>query len=322
MNARRFILGFVVVYAALMAGGSRFQSPVFRPWEVLAVDNGTGFVPMRVVHMEAIGDLGYKVGAPSLQVPRAVRFSTDQWGLRNFDGDRPFDVVTVGDSFTAGAGVDDSQTLARRLEARTALAVYNFGTGSLEGPAHYLADRRFLTLPPKVVVFCPSQRALTPFSLRPWPRSRVRTPRAVWPQLSIVFGRGGQEALDGVSPRLIGTTACGAGLGKHSETWSYRLFGHPWVGFVEGRPALRLPARLAHFDRPPEVRRPREAVNSVRLFADLLRSRGVHLIYCPIPDAGDIYPQLYTAARKGSASRLLPMSIRSSSFRRRPGWTS
>lgn len=281
MSARRFILVFSLVYALALSLGAELETPYYRPWEMLALPDKTGFEPNARVTMSAIGDLGHESGIISLQTPRDITWTTDRFGFRNPERSAPSPVVVIGDSFVAGAGLDDADTLARQLEARLGVSVYNRGTESLKGPALYLSDPRFARFPPRVVIWCPTQRGLEPRGLAP-PRAQPLDSPAFPDRIR----------------RALGALDRDNGLVRVSrETFNelrYRLFGAPWVGRFDGEDRLRLPVEVARLHLTSEVRRLSRTIQMLSALATLLHERGSKLVYCPIPDAGNVYPELYS----------------------------
>lgn len=148
MSERRFILFFMLGYAGLLAWSYDFSSPYFRIHEMLYDREFGRWAPSTSVEMVEYGDLGYKSGIVSLAEPRKNTFTTDEWGFRNPTFETLPDVVVVGDSFTAGVGLDDHDTLARQLQAALGRTVYNRGQIWLSAPGLYLGDARFVAAPP------------------------------------------------------------------------------------------------------------------------------------------------------------------------------
>ena len=64
-------------------------------------------------------------GDPSFREPRQIDFRTDALGYRNDTVPHQIDVVVLGDSFAAGAGVTQTATFAHTLATRHGLSVYN-----------------------------------------------------------------------------------------------------------------------------------------------------------------------------------------------------
>lgn len=74
---------------------------------------------------EAYGDLAALTGDPALREPRWIDFRTDEAGFRNERGQRPIDLLVLGDSFAAGVGTGQDKIFARGLETRYGRSVYN-----------------------------------------------------------------------------------------------------------------------------------------------------------------------------------------------------
>jgi SGNH hydrolase-like domain, acetyltransferase AlgX len=113
--------------------GLRFLPPrlfTFRAWEAVTLyATVTGRFAPRVVYgnPHAYGDLANLANLPRLRQYRTEIFSTDAEGHRNRrEPARPFaGILLVGDSFTAGCGVSDDQTLSEQVSRITNLPVYN-----------------------------------------------------------------------------------------------------------------------------------------------------------------------------------------------------
>ena len=88
--------------------------PILGRWDPLV--NFSGWV---------YGDLAAMTGDPSLRELRKMEFRTDALGFRNDTVPHQIDVVVLGDSFAAGAGVTQTATFAHTLAAHHGLSVYN-----------------------------------------------------------------------------------------------------------------------------------------------------------------------------------------------------
>jgi len=114
-----------------------FKSPdwlAFRTWEVAVWASKPGgigpFEPNRVILKEhAYGDLAGMGNMKDMRVYRREEFHVDRFGFRNLQTERPTNSVglVVGDSFTIGAGVSDSETLPVQLSADAGEFFYNAG---------------------------------------------------------------------------------------------------------------------------------------------------------------------------------------------------
>lgn len=108
------------------------RSFAFRPWEAFRVEAGreAPFLPGRRGAWTTVGDLANAGGVPYPADRRREVFTTDANGFRNSGnmvGSGPVGVVLLGDSFVAGAGLSDEQTLAAQLREATGRRVFNAG---------------------------------------------------------------------------------------------------------------------------------------------------------------------------------------------------
>lgn len=84
---------------------------------------------------EAYGDLAAMTGDSNLRVPHRITFSTDAGGFRN-DGIRPpIELVVLGDSFGAGAGVTQEKMVSQLLQTQYGWSTYNLSFPA-NGPWH------------------------------------------------------------------------------------------------------------------------------------------------------------------------------------------
>lgn len=83
--------------------------------------------PLACFDGEVYGDLAAMAARPEQRETRRVRFRTDRHGFRNDPArvDKPIDMIVLGDSFGAGAGVADNELFAARLADHTGLSIYN-----------------------------------------------------------------------------------------------------------------------------------------------------------------------------------------------------
>lgn len=129
------LLPALVALLALADLGARFvplRRLAFRPWEALREPAGRGapFLPGRRAEWRPHGDLAALGGVPFPADRRREVFTTDAAGFRNsgnMSGDGPVGVVVLGDSFIAGAGLSDEDTLAARLRETAGPRVFNAG---------------------------------------------------------------------------------------------------------------------------------------------------------------------------------------------------
>lgn len=123
----------LAVFTLVLEGGIRLiagdrLTPYYRPHEMLALQKAhkpSKSIEMRMPHGDllAIDPMFDR----SLAVPREVRFYTDDLGFRN---ERPFSdqkLLVVGDSFVAGDGSSQEDTITTRLTAEQQIPAYNLG---------------------------------------------------------------------------------------------------------------------------------------------------------------------------------------------------
>jgi len=80
------------------------------------------------------GGLAAEAGMPALADVREYTVITDQFGFRNESiPQQPLDLITLGDSFTAGHGITQGRMWPAILSKRYGLAVYNLGISG-DGP--------------------------------------------------------------------------------------------------------------------------------------------------------------------------------------------
>lgn len=93
-------------------------------------------------------------GAPPGHPPIEGTLTTDAFGFRNRELRRRYDIVAVGDSFTEGSHVDDTQTWPALLGDRLSTSVYNLGASGTD-PQRYVSHFEALGLPlaPRIAVF-------------------------------------------------------------------------------------------------------------------------------------------------------------------------
>src|SRR6185369_4072547 len=101
----------------------------YRGWEAARSSVGGFFLPnQRYENDRSYGDLANLGNLPARREYRRDVFTTDERGFRNppdlLSGARPA-AVLVGDSFAAGAGNPDDDTLSAQLTRRVGAPVYN-----------------------------------------------------------------------------------------------------------------------------------------------------------------------------------------------------
>jgi hypothetical protein len=288
-DARKFNRIFGLVYLALLVASLNVERPEFRAWEVLKDPESEFFYPNLTVEMTEVGDLGFRAWIPSLQRPRAGLFSTDRYGFRNPQGIERPRVVLLGDSFVAGAGLRDDQTLAAQLGRVLGEPVYSLAAETANSPSFYLSDPRFFEHPPRVVVFAPVNRLVMPLRFReisPLSR-RPRRDSAGWTFESVA------QELRHVNQILGRDNGLSRTMRYGYNGISYSLFGHPDIIVADGEPAIALPLQEQKCSLTPEQRGLESTIASTKRFAEMIATRGATLVYAPIPDSGEVYPELF-----------------------------
>jgi hypothetical protein len=293
-DARRFIWIFGIVYLVFLVCSLDFERPEFRAWEVLKDPDSEFFYPNLRVEMIEVGDLGFRAWIPSLQHPRAGRFSTDRYGFRNPQGIERPRVVLLGDSFVAGAGLRDDQTLAAQLGHLLGEPVYSLACETANSPSLYLSDPRFFESPPRVVVFAPINRLVMPLRFRKILPLNRRSKRGStrWTLESVA------EELRRVNQVLGRDNGLSRAMRYGYNGIYYNLFGHPNVIVADGEPAIALPLQEQKCDLTPGQRGLEGTIASTKQFAEMIATRGTTLVYAPIPDSGEVYPEFFRGSER------------------------
>jgi hypothetical protein len=188
-----------------------------------------------------------------------------------------------------GVGVSDDQTLSARLSARLGVDVYNYGLGIGGTPQLFLADDRFQRTPPRLLIYAPVQRLLRPRAMLlrdgRWPEARPPGLGGRWQALD--------ESVRGSFSRLNRDNGLAVPARfLFNGAWD-RLFGTPHTITVEGQRVLVLSVGAQMLDVPARHRDPDGTVQSILSLQELLQQRGISLLFCPIFEAGTVYPDLY-----------------------------
>jgi hypothetical protein len=186
----------IMIVAALANFGLSFKSLdwlAFRTWEVARMvehPSGIGpFEPATIIRKEhAYGDLANLGNMKDMREYRSEEFSVDQFGFRNVRSDQLSNPVgfVVGDSFTVGAAVRDSETLPAQLTKDAHGYFYNAG-GGVEGGLDSLSEAQtissMLHLSSGILVFQLLERSAreTPYELLQLAEDN-RTRAAIEPQ--------------------------------------------------------------------------------------------------------------------------------------------
>ncbi|MEM7410083.1 MAG: hypothetical protein AAF430_07620 [Myxococcota bacterium] len=296
-DARRFVLVFLALWTALGAVSLvRFDAPEFRAWEHLYDPDQHRFAPERRIVMQEIGDLGYRTWNRAWQAPRDTAFTTDRFGYRNLEAETHPRIVVIGDSYVAGAGLSDDETVTARLSAALGVPVYNFAGENLNAPALFLREPRFGRQPPDVVIWAPVARGIAPRPLF------FRPPDEAEPGLfeSVqTAGAAVEASLGRVAERLNRDN----GLVRESrfalQGALARWRGDPLLRTLpSGEQVLALDLVDQGLTTPPEARDVAQCIEMVAALSHVLRQAGVRFVFSPVPESGTIYPELFPEAER------------------------
>jgi len=295
MNAQKrfFILG-VLTWLALFALSLNFKPPDFRPWNRLRV-GPFNFKPDSRLTMKICGDLGRIKGIKEMQSWRDQTFTTDRWGFRNVGQIERPRVVVAGDSYAAGGGLNDDETITYQMGKILGEPVYNYAGEAPFAMAEFLADARFKKNPPQILVFAPVYRAVKPFPLNPpWNNTgwkarlgdigsdvqgfKVRLERDNY--LAAVF----KKIISRFSPQMV------SDLSSYIEEID-----------IQGQRKLVISLEIQGLTLSPQERQLQMTVASIVAFNEQLKERGTRFIFVPIPESGTIYPEFF---KPGSRAKL------------------
>ncbi len=281
----------LVIWAALFLQSSFFERPEFRAWEILQDEEGQGFASNQQIVMEEIGDLGRLSWVRSLQVPHQVVFTTDRWGQRNpIEIEHPR-IVVLGDSYVVGSSVSDRETLTAAMGRELREPIYSYFTAqSIDAPSHFLQDPRFAQSPPEIVIWAPVARLIRPRPLfspddADDPHSHGET--------ALHWIRGVGEGLEHFEGRLNRDNGLTHWARYFFNGLQHRWFGNPNLIDTPEGPVLVLSLDSQGLTASAEEREVEPVIAMVRTFSEFLAEHGVRLIYCPLPESGTIYPELF-----------------------------
>lgn len=103
-----------------------------RPWEALIFSNlgaNSPFYPNTTLEMNSVGDLCHHTKNSIL---KKENWKTDEIGFRNDQYIKEADVLIIGDSYTAGCSLDQTNTISNRIcDIDRSLKVYNMAPSSI-----------------------------------------------------------------------------------------------------------------------------------------------------------------------------------------------
>jgi hypothetical protein len=276
-------LVFLGADLALRTGA--LERSAFRAWDPLVAQGGGDrpFAPDRsIVTERSYGDLSALCNRPELRQYRRELFSTDRWGYRNppdlADGGG-IAALMIGDSFTAGGGVSDDETLPAQLSLLSGRKVYNGGGIRIgrKGRLGRLLDR--LRMEDGVVFHVVLERGLQgrdaePEEGAPRPRFVERWMRTS--RLRILAEAG-----------LKGLQSSGIFPNAHASRVAVRELR-------DGRAMLFLPSDVGAYEKPP-ASNPR-LVQDLSDLAREVRARGLRYVAVLVPYKYGVYGPLLKGA--------------------------
>ncbi|GAT63912.1 alginate O-acetyltransferase AlgX-related protein [Paludibacter jiangxiensis] len=131
----------------------------YRLWESLLYSSQIPrvgpFYPNTTLDMTEQGDLGHHTGEA---VNKKVVWKTDEWGFRNDHFIANPDVLIIGDSFVAGTGLSQDETLTARLMNLTGgkLRIYSMAPSTLDDMIYLIQNG--IMHKPKLLIFSMVER--------------------------------------------------------------------------------------------------------------------------------------------------------------------
>jgi hypothetical protein len=285
---KRLVLVIVSLWALMGAVSLRFEPPEFRSWERLYDADERRFAASHALEMKEIGDLGYKSWVRALQHPRTVVFTTDRWGYRNSRDIESPRVVVIGDSYVAGSGLSDAETVTARLAARLGEPVYNLATEVLNAPALFLREKRFSERKPAVVIWAPVARGIRPRPLI-YRGSDDQAPEPLWTRVGDLG-----DALASQVERWNRDNGLTREMRFAVQSILHDFRGHPQQRrLADGQPVLALSLLEQGLLHSAPSREVGACIQMVAAFDQILRRAGVRFLFSPIPESGSIYPELF-----------------------------
>jgi SGNH hydrolase-like domain, acetyltransferase AlgX len=264
---------------------SRFISPglvTFRAWEAVklfATAQGPFAPNFTYRNARSYGDLSNMANLPQMRQYRQEVFSIDAAGYRNVHAPaQPFNgILLLGDSFAAGSGVPDEQSLGRQLARLSGLPVYNMA-GGFNTPDD-------LRMGCGLVVWEQSERwDLTPdidWKERLIRRLEVRTHLRIRPLAKYLYSWWAYSPVQIWAGRVI------------KSFQNDRFLPNPYRGMVDsrtlsnGQGMLFVPTEVQNYDRD----RPTDPSYLIQM-RNRLRARGIGLLVVLVPDKYVVYHDL------------------------------
>jgi hypothetical protein len=315
----RYLIPAIVLAAFLTDVGLRAlprDRVMFRAWEaVILYPTAAGnFQPdYRYENIRAYGDLSHFGNLPQFREYRRELFTTNRFGFRNAGiaepGGAPAAIV-VGDSFAAGAGVSDDDTLSAQLSRAADRYVYNgAGQGARWSTTEVLIHR--LGMKNGLIVWQISERFPIPPSVRAGEKDTDRLMQKIAGLDTPLYRRVRALKRFTASWFLYSPLTVFAGRGLRSlqnGVWLPNPSEHNVVAgqLKNGDRMLFLRSEVDNFYRPPQA-------GGLDYFAEvnaLVRSTGNRLLVVLVPDKYNVYyPLLEDPAHADPASEPNPYNL-------------
>jgi hypothetical protein len=301
---------------ALTIGTELFILPIdfftFRVWEALVIRKFRNILPgefypnMEITKIEE-GDLAHHT---KFTYKRKVKWITDRYGYRKQDTNRvKNEVVVIGDSNIAGSGLTQEDILSEVLERKLKVGVYPISPGSL---GSFLKERRFKKDPPDIVIISSVERFI--FYLPPLKdtskkissklRSQIREIgyrlrnqisgnrliQCVGVYLDRIYKANMLQYMRASLRRMIESS--------DSQTINPDRFSSKYgpVFFLQGADANKDVSK-DQFDK---------AVQIIKTYDQLLRSKGIRFIFLPIPEKENLYHEALHTKKPVFLEQLIP----------------
>jgi hypothetical protein len=297
MEMKKFVLKSVLFLIPFLAaiGIELFVLPIdfftFRVWEALVIRKYYNILPgqfypnMEVTKMEE-GDLAHHTKFAS---KRKAKWITDRYGYRKQNSNRvKNEVVVIGDSNIAGSGLTQEDILSEVLERKLKGGVYPMSPGSL---STFLKEWRFKKDPPDIVIISSVERFI--FYLPPVKDTSISKLRSQIREI-------GYRLRNQISAnRLIQCVGVYLDRIYKANMLQYMRASLRRIGFPHSEaipsnsvsskygPVLFFQGADLNKDVPKDQFD--KAVQVIKTYDQLVRSKGIRFIFLPIPEKENIY---------------------------------
>lgn len=256
---------------------------------------------------------------PSLRHYRPELFTTDEWGFRYTPGqnEMPVSILFIGDSFTAGSALSDSETLSSQVSSIGQIGTYNGGNvyGAGSWPQIESLIKR-LNLKNGTVVYQHSERYEVPAPVTLIPNVKMKPIDRILPRDSMAYHRlrSAKRIIAGYidySPLKIFLTRLF--LSIQDDVWLPNLSARNILieELIDGQPFLFMKSEELDFDRVRDV--------NAGFFSELdtlVRSTGNELLVILVPNKYSVYHPLIQGSGNSPQGSQLHLSLLSDSLKK------